>query len=649
MLSRAYSCLEFKSLDDDKRVIEGLATSIETDRMGDIVEPKGAEFKLPLPLLWQHRADQPIGHVTAATVTKDGIKIKAQIAKDTGIARIDEAWQLIKSGLVRGLSIGFKSIESNRIDDTFGMRFLKWEWLELSAVTIPANAAASIALVKSLDAAYAPASGHSVRTSSSAGVLALPVVTTTQRRPMKKTITDQIRDFENTRAAKVAERDGIMEKAADAGETLDAAETETYDTLQTEIKAIDAHLIRLKDLEKENITRATPVVVEPQRPAVITVKDTMPNDEAFGAVLLCKAHSFLELQRGNLITPAQVAKSRYPSNSAIQAYFAKGAVPGGITTDTNYAASLFPPATVLESAFLEYLRPKTIIGRFGTGGIPSLKRVPFNVKIQSQTTAAGATWVGEAKPKLVTKFHTTDTTLLFTKVAAISVISDELARFARPGAETLVRDELARAVIERLDIDFIDPAKAVSSGVNPASITNGVTALTSAGVSAANVLTDVQNLINPFLLLNYDVSDLVLIMPNSLALVLSLMQNSLGQDSFKGMSVSGGTLAGLPVITSQYAGTSGYGNIVICASAGNIALADDGNVSVDASREASIEMVDSSSQDAGASSTGASLVSMFQTNSIAIRAEREINWKKLRSTAVTWMDDINWGSIGSPA
>jgi hypothetical protein len=208
---------------------------------------------------------------------------------------------------------------------------------------------------------------------------------------------------------------------------------------------------------------------------------------------------------------------------------------------------------------------------------------------------------------------------------------------------------LARAVIERLDIDFIDPAKAVSSGVNPASITNGVTALTSAGVSAANVLTDVQNLINPFLLLNYDVSDLVLIMPNSLALVLSLMQNSLGQDSFKGMSVSGGTLAGLPVITSQYAGTSGYGNIVICASAGNIALADDGNVSVDASREASIEMVDSSSQDAGASSTGASLVSMFQTNSIAIRAEREINWKKLRSTAVTWMDDINWGSIGSPA
>jgi hypothetical protein len=104
----------------------------------------------------------------------------------------------------------------------------------------------------------------------------------------------------------------------------------------------------------------------------------------------------------------------------------------------------------------------------------------------------------------------------------------------------------------------------------------------------------------------------------------------------------------LPVITSQYAAFgSSYGNMVICASAGNIALADDGVVTVDASREASIEMVDASSQDA-TSGTGASVVSMFQTNSIAIRAEREINWKKLRSDAVTFMDDVNWGSIGSP-
>jgi hypothetical protein len=40
---------------------------------------------------------------------------------------------------------------------------------------------------------------------------------------------------------------------------------------------------------------------------------------------------------------------------------------------------------------------------------------------------------------------------------------------------------------------------------------------------------------------------------------------------------------------------------------------------------------------------------MFQTNSVALRAEREITWVKGRADAVVYMDDVNWGSIGSPA
>jgi hypothetical protein len=42
-------------------------------------------------------------------------------------------------------------------------------------------------------------------------------------------------------------------------------------------------------------------------------------------------------------------------------------------------------------------------------------------------------------------------------------------------------------------------------------------------------------------------------------------------------------------------------------------------------------------------------VSMYQTNSIAVRAERYINWLKARTTAVSFIDDANWGSIGSPS
>ncbi|NLX25552.1 MAG: peptidase U35 [Lentisphaerae bacterium] len=151
-MNRAYSIFEIKSVDGDQRTFQGIATTPATDRMADIVDPKGAEFKLPLPLLWQHDSKDPIGWVRKATVTDKGIEIEGEIADilDDGPLkdRLKTAWQMIKAGLVRGLSIGFNPIEYSEIKGTWGLRFTKWEWLELSAVTIPANQEATILAVK---------------------------------------------------------------------------------------------------------------------------------------------------------------------------------------------------------------------------------------------------------------------------------------------------------------------------------------------------------------------------------------------------------------------------------------------------------------------------------------------------------------------
>ena len=137
---RAWSTFETKGIDEERGIIEGIASTPTTDRMGDIVEPKGAQFKLPLPLLWQHNAREPLGHVISAKVTDAGIAIRAQIVRGV-LPEIDRAWTLIKAGLVRGLSIGFRATEEPEpIKGTWGLKFTKWEWLELSAVTIPANA-----------------------------------------------------------------------------------------------------------------------------------------------------------------------------------------------------------------------------------------------------------------------------------------------------------------------------------------------------------------------------------------------------------------------------------------------------------------------------------------------------------------------------
>jgi HK97 family phage prohead protease len=153
-MERAYSLLTLKRVSEDERLIEGLATSVQPDRLGDIVEPKGAQFKLPLPLLIHHDSRQPIGHVIDAKVGDDGIAVTARIMRwdepGTLKDRLDEAWASIKSGLVRGLSIGFRAIERSYIEETYSIRFTAWEWLELSAVTVPANAEASITTVRSL-------------------------------------------------------------------------------------------------------------------------------------------------------------------------------------------------------------------------------------------------------------------------------------------------------------------------------------------------------------------------------------------------------------------------------------------------------------------------------------------------------------------
>ena len=151
---RAYSVIELKSFDEETREITGIASTPTPDRYQDIVEPKGADYKLPLPLLWQHDSWSPVGNVIKAKATNSGIDVVMRLAQTdepgTLKQRLDEAWQSVKLKLVRGLSIGFTAREYTYLPDTGGIHFLKWDWLELSLVTIPANAEATINGFKSI-------------------------------------------------------------------------------------------------------------------------------------------------------------------------------------------------------------------------------------------------------------------------------------------------------------------------------------------------------------------------------------------------------------------------------------------------------------------------------------------------------------------
>lgn len=148
---KSWATLQIKSINEDQRIIRGIASTPSTDRSGDIVNPKGATFTLPFPLLSQHDHASPIGEVTSAVVTDSGIEIEAVLPKNSGLDYVDRAWLQIKSGLVRGLSIGFRALEAVPTKNKKGIHFTKYEIIELSAVTVPCNQDASIFSIKQLD------------------------------------------------------------------------------------------------------------------------------------------------------------------------------------------------------------------------------------------------------------------------------------------------------------------------------------------------------------------------------------------------------------------------------------------------------------------------------------------------------------------
>lgn len=769
-MNRAYSRLEIKSVDDAQRIISGIATSASTDRVGDIVEPAGAQFTLPIPLLWQHDSKQPIGEVYAAKATKAGIEISARIAKtDTpGLLkdRLDMAWQSIAMGLVRGLSIGFKSLEEAYDTATGGFHFLQWEWLELSAVTIPANSSASITAIKSFDVGlvekgvvpsnvsttlapkdeswsgptlsdftakgwadlsdaekrhiaghYAwaaenpPASFGDLKlphhdpkdgdvvwrgVTAAAGRLdqtslpaadvaavkahlanhykqfgekapwepkAAPAATGTSAHPshssgasdktrvvsmrtdtktMKKPIADQIASWEATRAAKAARMDELLTKSGEAGTTLDTTEAEEHDTLDGEIVEIDKQLERLRKAEAREKAAAAPVRGQTQAQATqtrhsITVERKLPPGILFARYAMCMGAS-----RGMPGEAMRLAQKHYPDDPGVLALVERTAVAGGTTAGSHWLDDMVPYNVMAD--FIEFLRPGSIIGKFGgpnPGGgpdYPSLRRVGFNERVSGMSTGFVAAWKGEGLPALPTAAVTFNELLTYNNMSALAVLTKEAIRFTNPSAEARVRDDLARAVNGKLDLDFIDPAKAASGTTSPASVTNGVVATPPTAASAAALVTDMATLLKNFTTNNLDASDIVLIMSASQALEISMMTTTLGMLYFPNISMKGGNFRGLPVITSEHLQSVGSPSInsIVALKAGEIYLADDGVVTVDASDQASLEMVDTSSQSAG-SGTGASLVSLWQTGAVGLMATREITWKTRRSTAVAYI------------
>ena len=255
-LDRAYAPLVVKTVDAPRRHHQGHRVDADARSIAATSSNRSARrFRTRIPLLYQHDKERPVGLATL-TATADGIRFEATLPEiaTPGLARDrhQEVWDLIGAGLIRAVSIGFRPLADGVKRLKGGAaHFLKTEICELSLVTIPANVEATLQVIKSLDAPHLAASGRNPPDIAGSIVARL--------QPMaKQTTTEQITQWENKRAAHTARMSDLMAQAGDAGTTLEPDQVDEYDGLDAEVKSIDAHLVRLRALEKTQLASATP-------------------------------------------------------------------------------------------------------------------------------------------------------------------------------------------------------------------------------------------------------------------------------------------------------------------------------------------------------------------------------------------------------
>lgn len=429
-------------------------------------------------------------------------------------------------------------------------------------------------------------------------------------------------------AAKNAEKQGIVTKALDAGQTPNEEEEKQIGVIDAEIATIQKNIDRVKDMIKQAetaATTATPVAgddpeeakksakgnPDPKKDPKVEVKSNLPKGMPFAQFARAKMLACHEQKQGRLMTVVDAAKALGYDEAVVQ-YVEKATL--GTTTDAGFAAPLVQQDTY-KGDFLELLRNATIFDK-----LKGYRAVPFNVKINGQLSGGTASWVGEGAKKPLTNPTFNSIEIKEHKLAAITVYTQELLRRADPAIDQLVLNDLIEATKVLIDTTFLGTQ--AQTDVTPSGILNGVTAIEPSGTTAAAIEADLLKLITTFVAANLTTDNAYFLMSETRAMQYALLRDALGNTYFNGMSFAGAarSLLGIPVITSQ-----SIGDKIILVKMSELLVAQDGGVDVAYSDQATL--VD-----------GSTTHNLWQENKFAIRVEKFITWAKRRAIAAAYID-----------
>lgn len=298
---------------------------------------------------------------------------------------------------------------------------------------------------------------------------------------------------------------------------------------------------------------------------------------------------------------------------SLDGFHEKAAVTPGSPT-TGWAAPL-AGLNVLTSAFTAATRAASLLGR-----IPGLTRVPFGVAVPIATSAGSFTWVAENTVKPMSALGFASVTLKPAKAAGLIAVQEELLITTRPGTDRILSKTLIGGLSNYLDKQFIDPTVAPVVGVHPGSITNGIAATPGTGILAD----DVSTLLGVFFSQHPAAISPTLLASPGVGVALA----GLGHADVRVDGV--GYVSGMPLVCSV-----ACGSLLIVLDAADIVYADDGDIRVDISRQASLQLNDAPDSPPIASTVPTSL---WQNNLLGVKVEQILNWQRAQPTSVQWLD-----------
>ncbi len=301
--------------------------------------------------------------------------------------------------------------------------------------------------------------------------------------------------------------------------------------------------------------------------------------------------------------------------------------------DASAGGFLVP--TQFSQEVIEFLRAQSVVRRLNARTVP----VPSGtLKIPKLTGGATAYYVGENTNATKSEPTTGQLTLSFKKLITLVPMSNDLLRYASPGADALVRDDVVNAMRVREDSAFIRDTGTDSTpkGLRYWAHADNIIEA-NATASVQNTFTDIGNLILQLLNANMPMIAPGWIWAPRTEMYLRTLLNSNGIPVFKD-EMAGGTFFGYPFAATTSVpinvGNSSNKSEVYLTDFAQAVIGESMNLVVDASQEAAYH-------------DGSSVIAAYSQDQTVVRAIAEHDFGLRHDKGVAVLTQVAWqpGSV----